>query len=370
MTQPALSVTLDGVSIVSSTIAGGTITYGRQNITSQPQPAGLSLSIITPAAPWTFRVGSRIVVKANTITRFDGLVTNIAAGKYTTQLVAVSIGLGTMARGTIPPTTFPAGGPGTFISQIIAAVNAAGGTFTVTTGSIDVGTVEIVAGQTASGNALAAAQTIAAWEPFGVLWETPAGVVNFYDSERRDDISADITLAAAGIVEDWRAIQSMSSVVNSADVTWSGGTESSENLASIAAYGVFSRQETIPYSAAVYAATRAARTVANSNAPAFTTQPVRVPLPLLSGTQTTNILNLKMNDVVAFSGVSVPGLASSMFVEGWTETFSEKTYDFSFYLSDVRLTRPPQQWQDVVGTLRWNAVPGTRTWAELITAYL
>lgn len=370
MTMPALSVTLDGSSITSTTIAGGTITYGRQQISAQPTPAGLSISILTPSSSWTFRVGSRIIVKADGYTRFDGTVTNISAGKYTTQLVAVSNGLGTMARGTLPPTTFGAGGPGTFIAQIIAAVNSAGGSLLVGTGAIDTGTVDITAGQTASGNALAAAQTIANWEPFGVLWETPAGGVNFYDAERRDTLAVAVTLGPTEIVDDWRAIQSMSSVVNSADVTWTGGTESADNLNSINAYGVFSRQETIPYSAAVYAATRANRIVANSSSPSYTTQPVRVPVAALSAGQTALVLGLKMNDIVAFSGVSVPGLASKMFVEGWTETFTQKTYDFAFYLSDILLTRPPQQWQDLSASLTWAAVPAARTWADLILTFI
>lgn len=393
MSLPAVTLKLDGVEIQGITISGATIRRGRQQLNEQPAPNTMSLAILTPPAPWPFYVGALIEVEADSSTRFKGTITDLQASRYTTRIVAVSDGLGRLARLRIPPVVLPWTEVGRNIDEvltfaeepfddddlepILGALSTGGSDVIVLPAlpsNIDPGTVTLIPGQEVSGNTLAACQAIAKWEPFGIFWETGNSEIRFWDSERREDITPDITFQPEQLVSDWVASQAVDSIVNVASITYGSPSQkvAAYNLDSVNTYGVYSSSQSIPLAEDIQAATLANRLVANGNEPRFITDDLQLDLALdaFDATQTAAVLALDVNSVVDLDPVTIPGLPSRMFVEGWTETISASSYRFNLNLSDIRLTRPPQQWEDVPPLLTWAAVSSTIEWGDLILDYL
>jgi len=395
MSLPTVTVKLDGAPIEDITISGATIRRGRQQITEQPGPNTLSLTVLTPAAPWPYYVGALIEIQANSSTRFKGTITDLQASRYTTRIVAVSDGLGRLARLRVPSITLEYTEIGRNIDQVLTFVeeplddisiepifgilsmsSGAGGVVTLPPlpSNIDTGTVDVLPGQQVSGNTLAACQTIAKWEPFGVFWETGNSEIRFYDSERRSDITPDITIQPEQVISDWVASQAVDSIINIASITYDNPQKkiAAYNLDSVNQYGVYSFSQTIPLSNDIQAETLANRLVANGNEPRFITDDLRIDIAseAFNNTATAAVLALDVNSVVDVSPISIPGLPTRMYLEGWTETISAASYRFNMNLSDIRLTRPPQQWEDVPPLLTWAGTDPTLSWSDVILDYL
>jgi hypothetical protein len=240
--------------------------------------------------------------------------------------------------------------------------------------TIDPGTVNLIEGLSVGGNALDMCQQLAGWEPFGLFWETNDSQIYFYDALRRSDITPSYALEPGHVLNEWIAEQAVDAVTNLASVQWGadGDKAAAANIDSLNQFGVFSLSIDAPIDDELDALTWANRLVANGNQPAYVTDSLEIDLATeaVDDELTSDILAMEMNDVIDVSQITIPGLPSLMYVEGWNETITASSYRFDLALSDIRLTRPPQTWEQVPELLKWEDIPGTVRWTDLITDYL
>ena len=395
MSLPQVTVLLEGVPITGVTLSGVTISHGRRQITEQPAPNTLSVTMLTPAAPFPFFTGAKIAVEAvhdgTTTNRFTGTVIQIAVGRYTSELIAVSNALGRLARTRIPDLPLPFTTIGANIVRVLDAaakplddsdivgilsISGSDSVYDVPgyDTTIDPGTVNLIEGLSVGGNALDMCQQLAGWEPFGLFWETNDSEIYFYDALRRSDVTPSFALEPGQVLNEWIAEQAVDAVINLASVEWGaeGDKAAAANLDSLNQFGVFSLSIDAPIDDELDALTWANRLVANGNQPAYVTDSLEIDLATeaVDDELTSDILAMEMNDVIDVSQITIPGLPSLMYVEGWNETITASSYRFDLALSDIRLTRPPQTWEQVPELLKWEDIPGTVRWTDLITDYL
>lgn len=379
MSSPTCTVELAGAYVEDDTLEGVSVTYGRQRVLDTVSPTSCTIEVLTGYTA-TPQLGDSVSVKSNVsgtdYARFQGFVTSVSIGRYTTSVTCSSLGLGRMA--TIPAADYlvSAGtGAGPNINQALLDAGFIGEGIFTTGFTYDTGDTTIIPGYVVpAGNLLAQAQQLAAYDTLGVLWEDQSGSVYFSDANSRTLTSGTfIPTSSPGIygpcpiLDQWTTSASLDGLINAASVTYGrpSRTITIVDGGSVDTWGPFRWDEELPVLDDDDAARRASRLVAGFSQPTFQTQPLVLELGLASTTLQAQLLQLEVGSYVSWlpgTPAAIPGIPSDCFLEGYTERISQNTHRLDLYLSDARLTQALQTWSAVTPTLTWAAAPAGLTW--------
>jgi len=178
------------------------------------------------------------------------------------------------------------------------------------------------------------------------------------------------------VLIDWEVTRRRSQLVNRVDVDYSSGTETASDATSISNFGILTKQISTFLDSSADAQAYADFELSRATVPAFyldritvaahTLTPadydvlivaaIRRPSTLLDSTGGAFLLNIPE----LFEGMFL-----NFFVEGATYTITRNTADVELSISEASLTRPPQRWVDVPGSIIWQNVIPTQIWTDL-----
>ena len=366
-----VTVEIDSVTVDADIVDNIAISYGRRRIDETCIPSQCTVTALTDMGSFDYVVGLELAVTATIgstpYPRFIGRIAQVRVGRYTTEIIAVSSGLGAVAHVPREELTIPA--DSTFLSGTWVSVLYSG---LYDTPNFDPGTTipnpSTVIGP---GNALDLMNTVAGWDTRGLVWEEQDGTVHFEDGNSRASISpAASTITADQVLDDWTAEQTVDSIVNQATVTYSTGQVTVQDTDSISTYGEWGRSIDVPIADDGDAYSIASRQLVGATIPTFATNPVTVLLKTMSDAEVEDLLVCTVSSILDLSAVAavVPGVPADCFLEGYDETIRNRCDDWqlSLYVSDVALTRKPQSWNEVTASLAWSGVSGTLTWLQAL----
>ena len=363
----SVTVDIDSVTVDADTVDNVRITYGRQRITEQPAPSQCVLTLLTDMTSFDYTVGQTVEVVGTINTtdypRFTGRIAQVRVGRYTTELVCTSTGLGAVAHEPRGEVEFESDELAGTIVEYIWNYGSQ-----IPTGNFQLGDVQLAANTIyGPGNALDLMQTVANYDVNGVVYEDQAGVV-YYAAGRTVASPPDLELLADHVLDTWVAEQTVDSIVNSCTVTYAGGEVTVSDAGSIDDHGSFGQTFDTPIANEDDAYTKAARQIAPE--PTFATYPLTVLLKTMSDADAGDLLSCIVGATLDLSSVAaeIPGVPADAFLEGYDETITARGDDWqlALYVSDVQLTRIPQRWSEVTANLEWDQVSATLTWLQAI----
>lgn len=371
----SVTVEVDGNTVDGDVVDDIRISYGRRRTDEQPQAAQLVLTIITDMASWDYTVGQTVTVTGsigvNDYVRFDGRIVQVSVGRYTTEVIATSSGLGALANAPREAFDVQFGQPTGVLIQYLKA----NGPFVIDP-NFSNGLVYPEPGyQIGPGTALDLMQTVAGWDIGGLLLEEPDGTLHYETTNERASVSpADATILAAHVLDDWTAEQSIDSLTNEVTVTWSTGSLRVADDVSVATYGVFGISADAPLQSSAQAYTYASKLLAGTTVPTWRTFPIVVFLKTMSDADAEDLLACRVSSILDLTAVAaeLPGVPSDAFLEGYEERIRNRADDWqiSLFVSDVSMTRKPQSWDEVTANLEWDQVSATLTWLQAIGTQL
>lgn len=404
--QPNTTVTIDGVSYNSQTVARLSLTAGRTNVDEQPRAGYGTITLIqTDDQHINIDLGARLQVDidnstGNPTSIFRGLITDVNRsltkhGAYG-QVVQISIQvvgvLAWLARFSTT-TAYSKKYDGQRIADILADVFAQSWSEVNATlkwnavtptlnwvhydssgfvGNIEQpGDYEMVA---YAGDAVAADGYAAqvANSALGVLYETGDGFINYYSATARaDEVATNgFTSIPSGYLST--AISSSSSTSDLANIwTVTDGTgtiKTAQDSASIDAYGFFAGSKTTLLHNATDAQQQADLLAATRAWPRENLAAVRIPLhnPDLPSATLDKLLAIYCGLPLEF-----PDLPSAIreypfqgFAEGYTWNINLNTAELVITLSDYGLTQIQQNWTQVNAAETWNTLSLTLKWED------
>lgn len=388
MTSPAYTVTIAGTAVTSSTLAGGTITYGRQRVLDTFTPAIAFVRCLNPVTPWS--VGDTVTIAAGATTRFDGRISALVTDQEVTSVQAVSEGLGYLAAQYCP--TFTIGDSASDLPYLgvgigLALYRSSVITFSEFGNLIASGSTTMANGKTITvdyrtsgpqvndattygdASTLDTVNTIANNSSLPLLYETPAANVEFDAPSARSGTSTTFALNPGDVLRNSSAEQNVNSLINRAIVSWDGGSKTITDLSSVASYGRRDYSTSTQLLDLDDVALKASRIVGSNSIPYWQTNPVTVLVNNLTLAQTVSLYAAKAGSLVNTAPIAslYPGMEDESYIEGWAERFGPGPITFDLYLSPWSMTRKPESWQEVTASLAWNgaAIVGL-DWLDLI----
>ena len=379
------SVYRNGASVSAIVDARSSSIYGRKDNTSTCNSQTYTFDVVYDSTslgttdPNTWAIGDRIQAYIKnaalaTATYFSGTITDITAKHHLMTVIATSDSLSSINRNPISLSAYTGADTGTVVNAALTAVQTAGGlpskTITTATGTNTV-TTPI---QTTQNAGTFIAQVVAS-EPNGVLLETPAGVIfNDYDSRRIATMPAaqkfDLSALGAVIGYDWQLEKTVSDFVNACTVTWTGGTATYNDTASVSAKGTFTRSVTTYIDQSSDADYNALRIVQHGLTPGWRTSGIVLDMSLLSDANRDAVLkNMRTGSYVKLPTL-ITGAQTEYFVEGWTDRFTysltgNKQWFRELYVSDIVISAAAQRYVDVTSGVTYATVNGTLRWIDL-----
>ena len=306
-------------------------------------------------------------------TLFVGQITDLVVNRDALEVVAVSAPIVDLARQQI--TT--AGTTGTVLQAFDTlyglisspSYEPAGGFYVLGAGE----TVTVPAGTYTASDVL---QNVAQSAIEGLLNQDAGENVFFTTSDDRRYYTPDLELEGDEVLIDWEVTRRRSQLVNRVDVDYSSGTETASDATSISNFGILTKQISTFLDSSADAQAYADFELSRATVPAFyldritvaahTLTPadydvlivaaIRRPSTLLDSTGGAFLLNIPE----LFEGMFL-----NFFVEGATYTITRNTADVELSISEASLTRPPQRWVDVPGSIIWQNVIPTQIWTDL-----
>ena len=373
MTLPTVAVQLDGTPIESTVVEGVVINYGRQRPSDLVEPATASITILTPSQPWGFTIGSTVQIdgEVNSVDyrRFTGSVVQIDAGKYVTNITAISDSLGLYAAVQAPDRIIPTwrSGTGELMRYLIQQCGL--DQFGLTA---DYGTTTAVTPYTVSaGSLLEQLRQLAALDVQGILYEDQSGEAYFDDADGRSSITPFVAIDADTVLDRWTASATVNSIINRVTVAYNNNTGIVEmdDVPSQTAYGLRAYETDFNVVDSTDATLKASKVLAGYSEPNWITNPITIELGLIAtNSDTAKMLQLVCGTPIDLQEVTdeIDVVPPDAFVEGYTETIRQTTWTMDLWVSDVRVTRAPQRWSSVTPALAWSSVSGTLTWFDSI----
>jgi hypothetical protein len=381
--MPDIILELDGVGIEAETLEGITIQYGRQRTTELVEPSAASITILTPAQPWPWSIGSTVTIDAEisavTYRRFTGVITQIDAGLYTTTFQCTSAGLGACAAAQANEYVITAWKPPIPVidlEEVFTRAGLLGGSGPTFTTSLQLGDTTPYAPFTLpQGSVLEQIQKIAATNIQGLIWEEQDGTVRFTSVGGRYTTTPFVTLEADSVSQSWTASATVASIINRVELTYNdgAGTILMEDAASQTTHGVRGYSEEFAVVDVDDATVRASKILAGYGTPSWITNPITVELTAIgSSTVLTKMLQLQVGTPVSLQEINdvIDVVPVKAFVEGYTERIYQNYWRMELYFSDARLTIRPEQWSTVTASLIWSSVDPTLTWYQATEASL
>ena len=404
-----VAVTIAGTDYSSSALNGVRIQVGRDNVDAIIQPHAAALELLhrdVPAVdPNAFEIGQTVTITvdkqatAGTHTLFVGQITDLVVNRDALQILAVSAPIVDLARQQI--TT--AEETGTILSVFDTlyglisspSYEPAGGFYALGAGQ----TVTVPADTYTASDVL---QTVAQSAIEGLLNQNQGDAVFFTTSADRRTYVSDLELEGDEVLIDWEVTRRRSQLVNRVAVDYAAGTDTASDATSIAGYGILTKQIQTYLDVEADAQDYADFELARATVPAFYLDRITVPAHTLTAADYDVLVTAPIRQpstAVAWQDVpagtawddldaSTPwqdfqlgestagafllripelfsGLPQDYFVEGATYAITRNTIDVELSISEASLTRPVQRWVDVPGSIVWQNVDATQTWADL-----
>ena len=404
-----VAVTIAGTDYSSSALNAITIQVGRDNVDAIIQPHAATVELVhrdNPSVdPNDFEIGQTVQVNvdrqatAGTHTLFVGQITDLIVNRDAVQIVAVSAPIVDLARQQITTT----GATGTVLdvfSSLYGLISSpsyepAEGFYALDAGDA----VTVPAGTYTASDVL---QTVAQSAVEGLLNQDAGSNVFFTTSADRRTYVADLELEDDEVLIDFEVTRRRSQLVNRVDVDYATGTETASDTTSISTYGILTKQIGTYLDSSTVAQDYADFELARATVPAFYLDRITVPAHVLTAADYDVLIEAPIRRPgVATAWQDVPptlawddldadmpwetfqltastagafllripelfaGLPQDYFVEGATYTITRNTATVDLSISEATLTRPAQRWIDVPGSIPWQNVDATQTWADL-----
>ena len=407
MTAPTItSVTINSIDLdLDDVILDVIITHGRGAITDAASPSTLDMRIFATGqitVPYT--LGQSVNVKADTVDRFTGAITDMAISHATTIdnnppmtiIDVTAVGLLANLSRFFYDTTRP---EEDLQDRVDAILTATGLTYSAQADPNYL-FLEVLAADAVLEDARTQLDSLND-QTGGTLYDKPDGTVVFESYTRRgynyatatwegmpldwDSTTGDwvsqyapgdaaptaVTLPVTAVVWEPRWQATASTIVN--DVTVSYGTADPQDTfnqvdaVSVAAFG--SRAITINTTLADVddAANRASLVLTAQATERWTLGGVEILMETLSAPELSEVMNLTSGDRVVVTGLPTPGPITEFLgvLEGWTETYTIDGYRLTLALSDPRYSYAMLPW-DEAGAADWVNVPIATTWSDVI----
>ena len=407
MTAPTItSVTVNGVDLdLDDVILDVIITHGRGAITDSASPSTLDMRIFATGqitVPYT--LGQSVNVKADTVDRFTGAITDMAISHSTTvdgqppmtiiDVTAVGklANLGRFFYETTRPEE-------DLQARVDAILTATGLTYSAQADPA-YALLEVLAADAALEDARTQLDVLNVWTG-GTLYDKPDGTVVFESYTRRgynyatatwagmpldwDSTTGDwasqyaagsaapstVTLPVTAVVWEPRWAATSSTIVN--DVTVSYGTLDPQDTfnqvdaVSVAAFGSRAISITTGLVDVDDAGNRASLVLTAQATERWTLGGVEILMETLDAPTLALVMGLTSGDRVIVTGLPTPGPIAQFLgvLEGWTETYTIDGYRLTLALSDPRYSYAMLPW-DEAGAADWQNVPITTTWSDVI----
>ena len=400
------SVTINGVDLdLDDVILDVIITHGRGAITDSAQPSTLDLRIFATGlitVPYT--LGQSVNVKADSVNRFTGAITDMAISHATTVdnnppmtiIDVTAVGnLANLSRFFADDTS-----PEEDLQTRVDAILTATGLTYSAQADPNYELMEILAADAQIVDARTRLDELNDWTG-GTLYDKPDGTVVFESYTRRgynyatatwagmpldwDSTTGDwvsqyapgdaaptaVTLPASGVVWEPRWQATASTIVN--DVTVEYGPSDPQDVysdtdaASIAAFGTRAISIKTGLLDVTDAANRASLVLTAQATERWTLGGVEILMQELTAPTLALVMGLTSGDRVIVTDLPTPGPIAQFLgvLEGWTETYTIDGYRLTLALSDPRYSYAMLEWQGA-GAADWANVPITTTWSDVI----
>jgi hypothetical protein len=363
------------------------INHGRDDTSSQPEASSATINLtasLTDPLPPEVDVGASVVVTTATgdtvSQRFVGRVTDMTLGWEESgddtpdhgvgQIVAVSI-LSDLGRRVVGDEPWPQELDGARVARVMDAAGVPLDPF-----HSDPGVADLIARDVDARAALEVAHAAAA-SAFGVVWQTRDGEVRYADANHRRGVQPTLTLDSCELLvtPQWR--RTTEGLTNSVSIGYGVAPEGeeggeapryeAESPNSIARWGKFAYSSTTELAEADDAALMAETILARNSQPVWVMASLPVDVPSLDVAQYDALLTLDMHSLVVLTGLPSLGRAptnANMWVEGFTETLSYGTHDFTLTVSGYCRTAPAPAWDEIHPDTTWDSVSPSITWDD------
>lgn len=243
-------------------------------------------------------------------------------------------------------------------------------TLPVDVGTIDPGTVEVLAEDYAGKSAAAALDQLRV-DSLGQLVEHRSGRLEWHDAEHRRGLPSLATLTGdEHLITPFRWSQTIANLVNDADVGW--GVEQRARVTdapSVAQYGPYGVQLDTRLAAAADAHALASTIVGRYGQPTWVLPALSVDLVRTALSVAGALLELTHGDKITATDLPPDGpfTAGDLFVEGTAEEWDQGKIRISLNASDPRIAGVGIRWIDVDPLLQWEDVDPALTWLDATT---
>jgi len=364
------------------------INHGRDDSTSQPEPASATLDItITPEDPLpdVVEVGAVVVITTTALTdsgpatsqRFVGRVTDMSLGwedageltpdAGTGQIVCVAT-MADLGRRVVGDAPWPQELDGSRVSRIMAAASAP-----LDPEWSDPGKVQILARDVDSQPALDVAREVAT-DAGGILWHTRDGDVRYADADHRRGIPPALELDACDVLVTPTWKRTTEGLINEVSIGYGlepeeGGEQPRVILsapASKARYGWYFYTAGTQLAALADATALANLLMVRNSSPVWIMAALPVDVAGLSDEDYLALLALDVHSLLTLTGIPAIGQAPTsahLWVEGWSETLAFGVHEIELVVSGYCRTAPPPRWDDLSPATLWDNT-GALTWDD------
>jgi hypothetical protein len=353
------------------------INHGRDNAAdnAEASTATITLDLAGEPVPDAVDIGAVVAVTTtppggDTFTRFVGRVTDIeltweetgadTPNRPVGRLIAVSF-LADLGRRIVGTYNYPVQLDGARVAEIVGEAN-------VRPGTIDPGTISLVARPAEPTTALELAQQ-AAIGAVGILWQDTAGRVNYTDADGRDQTVPSVILDACDVDASPVWTLNLDGTVNTLAVTYVSASGENEDKTyrdpvSIGEYGELAGSLTIP--ALLAGADEAASLrLARDGLPRWALGSLGVNLGDITPALRLALLSADVGTLVQSSGFPTVGDLPSgtlLWLEGWSEVLAYRAHYMELFVSVYEQTAKSTTWNDAVPEWTWDASDEHMTW--------
>ena len=376
--SPQPTITVNGISRNSVTLTDVQIFYGRNSVWEQARAGYAQISVINNSdTDFSFDMNQTVSIKvkntsSSDITLFTGIITSVdnsmagsgIIGKSVVQTITAVAPFAQMARKIIGTTSWAKEFDTARMTRI----------FTDAGMTIDlVDTPSIYEFQTRSANA-ADAYTLAASyaaQANGYIYETATGKVGFANESRRFIYQRDNGFKSIPTnYINWDSVGSrktLADIVNSIQVTWRAGTETSQDTTSQTNYGLVAGSLTTDLHNQVDAQTQADRYISLRSNPRTSLNSFTIALtnPNVTNADIDYFLSITMDKAIKISSLPI-GIKNTVykgFVEGYSFNINKYETFISLITTDSSYSVTPTRWQDISAVLQWSGVDSAVQWA-------
>lgn len=387
----ALAVTVAGATVDLAKVGAITIRHGRQGAEEQPDASTCQLVIYADALPTLPVLGQPVAIAlgasartplglaaapawAAAGARFTGTITDLddepdAVGILGPGLLSITaVGpKARLGRIRVGDTPWPAELDGTRAGRILALAATAAG---VTVGTVDPGTATVMGRDVDSQPALGLLDELAS-EAGGIMVSRRDGALEYHDAAHRRNVPPLLALTAANVLSPVHWRQQLGGMVNDLSLAYGPDGGSGQAVVritdppSITNYGPLAASLATQLSTLADARARATDFVGRRSRPRWRLDSLALDaLRTLTLTQAGALAQVEVGALLTVTGFPSTGpyVTARLYVEGWTETWSQAGWQCVLDVTEYALTGTAPRWLDVPVAIKWNTAPTDLTW--------